>query len=509
MSPPELTSAIPTPPSPLDVQHHQNPHSAVPTPTSTHHKHFSFATRSLHVGSEPSLSSSSDVIPELHLSTTYRQSKVGKHKGFEYTRSANPTRLALERLLASLEGADVLLERNLRAEGRADSWEGGPAALAFSSGSAATATVVGGLAGQGGHVVSVADVYGGTSRYMVQVAGTLQGAQTTFVDMSYSGTEPVQGESEEQRRKREDDDIVARVEAAIQPNTKLIWAETPTNPILNLVPIALISRVAKAHSIPLVIDNTFATPYYQNPLLLGADIVVHSLTKYLNGHSDVLGGALITPSPQLLTQFRFLQNAHGAVPAPFDAMLAIRGIKTLSLRARQHGLNALAVARWLQEVAVPAGLVRDVRYPGLNRGEAVETAGQRRERELAWEQLSLDAKASLVKAGFTRDSQGGFPFSGMVSFHINSNAPQSQEDSSAAERFLEGLELFSLAESLGGVESLAELPLKMTHAGVPAERRRELGIDGELVRLSVGVEDGEDLVKDVEQSLRAALQLAK
>ncbi|KAL8283820.1 hypothetical protein RQP46_005252 [Phenoliferia psychrophenolica] len=479
-------------------------HATIPTATSTHHSSFAFATRALHVGSEPSLSASSGVIPALDLSTTYQQQHVGVHKGWEYTRSANPTRVALERLLSSLEGADVLLAANLAAEGLTTSWESGPAALAFSSGSAATATVVGSLSGPGGHIVSVADVYGGTSRYMVQVAGTLQGAQTTFVDMSYGAGVEVKGESEADARKREDDEIVRRVEDAIRPETKLIWAETPTNPLLNLVPISLIAQVAKKHSIPLVIDNTFASPYWQNPLALGADVVVHSITKYLNGHSDVLGGTIITPSPSLLTKFRFHQNAHGAVPSPFDCFLTIRGLKTLSLRARQHGLNALAVARFLEESALPSSLVRDVRYPGLHR--ASETRGQKRERELAWEQMSSEARRTLEKQGYTRDGPGGFPSGGMVSFHITSPDERSQTNSDTAERFLEGLKLFALAESLGGVESLAELPLKMTHAGVPEERRQELGIDGELVRLSVGVEDGDDLVADVEQALRAATQ---
>ncbi|KAK4697924.1 hypothetical protein P7C70_g8132, partial [Phenoliferia sp. Uapishka_3] len=489
----------------LNGNGHSNPtfHSIVPSQTSTHHSHFAFSTRALHVGSEPSLSASNGVIPSLDLSTTFAQQHVGVHKGFEYSRSSNSTRVALERLLASLEGADVLLEKQLRASGRAESWDGGPAALSMSSGSAATATVIGALAGQGGHVVSVADVYGGTSRYMVQVAGVLSGVKTTFIDMSYGAGREVEGESEEERREREDDEIVQRIEAAIRPGeTKLIWAETPTNPLLNLVPIKLIARVAKFHKIPLVIDNTFASPYWQTPLALGADVVIHSVTKYINGHSDVVGGAIITPSPALLTSFRFLQNAHGAVPSPFDCFLTIRGLKTLSLRARQHGLNGLAVARWLQETGVSSNLVRDVRYPGLYRKN--ETSGQKRERELAWEQMSDEARRWAEKSGYSRDGSEGFPSGGMVSFHIVSPHEKSQENSEVAEKFLEGLKLFALAESLGGVESLAELPLKMTHSGVPVERRRELKIDGELIRLSVGVEDAEDLVADVEQALRAA-----
>lgn len=255
--------------------------------------------------------------------------------------------------------------------------------------------------------------------------------------------------------------------------------------MLSLVPITLIARVAKAHSIPLVVDNTFSNPYFQNPLLLGASVVVHSATKYLGGHSDVLGGVIVTHDPTLLARFRFLQNANGSVPSPFDCWLLIRSLKTLTIRSREHGLNGLRVARWLSEVGVPAGLVRDVRYPGLKR--AVETRGERRERELAWEQLSAEAKKWAVKSGFGLESVGGFPSGGMVSFHIRSEEEGSQTNSYAAERFLEGLEYFALAESLGGVESLAELPLKMTHAGVAAERRRELGINGELIRLSVGI----------------------
>ncbi|ORY88248.1 pyridoxal phosphate-dependent transferase [Leucosporidium creatinivorum] len=472
----------------------------------------SFSTRALHIGSEPSLSASNGVVPELSLSTTYQQSKVGQHRGYEYSRSDNPTRRALERQLASLEGnADRLLEENLVAEGLNEGWEAGSAAVAFASGSAATATVISGLASRGGHIVSVGDVYGGTSRYMLKVAQELQGTTTSFVDLSYQldqARQVLKGETEEQKREqdeRDDEELSERLEGAIREDTKVIWVETPTNPMLSLVPIALIARVAKKHGIPLVVDNTFSNPYYQNPLTLGASVVVHSATKYLGGHSDVLGGVIVTPIPSLLSRFRFLQNANGNVPSPFDCWLLIRSLKTLTIRSREHGLNALRVARWLQEVGVPAGLVRDVRYPGLKR--AIESKGERRERELAWEQLSAEAKKWIVKQGFSAESEGGFPSGGMVSFHILSEEEGSQTNSAAAERFLEGLELFALAESLGGVESLAELPLKMTHGGVAPERRAQLGINGELIRLSVGIEDGDDLVADVERSLRAAIEL--
>lgn len=266
-----------------------------------------FATRAIHVGSEPELSASNGVVPALDLSTTYLQSRVGVHKGFEYTRSSNPTRLALERVLSSLEGnADERLADNLRAQGRdVDDFEAGPAALAFASGSAATATVVSALTARGGHLVSVGDVYGGTSRYMLRVASEQQAVETTFVDMSYPRGGPVVAPDEPEtvkakHDKAQDDGIVARVRAAIRPETKvscmhlgspfrklnlryqLIWAETPTNPMLSLVPIALIAGVAKEHNIPLVIDNTFSNPYYQSPLALGASVVVHSGTKYVS-----------------------------------------------------------------------------------------------------------------------------------------------------------------------------------------------------------------------------------
>lgn len=301
---------------------------------------------------------------------------------------------------------------------------------------------------------------------MLQVASVHQGVETTFVDMSYDlKSKPVsQTESDEDRRAQdeaEDEALVARVEAAIRPETKvgiarpywqapllklsrsaqLIWAESPTNPMLSLVPIKLIARVANAHNIPLVIDNTFANPFNQNPLLLGASVVVHSATKYISGHSDVLTGFIVTSDPALESKFRFLQNAYGNVPSPFDCWLLIRSLKTLAVRSKQHGLNGLQIARWLQEVGIPAGLVRDVRYPGLRREQ--ETRGERRERELAWEQMSEQAKTWATQQGFSLDSEGGFPTSGMVSFHLKSGNEPSQESSEEAERFLEGMELFA------------------------------------------------------------------
>lgn len=236
--------------------------------------------------------------------------------------------------------------------------------------------------------------------------------------------------------------------------------------MLSLVPIRLLASIAQKKGIPLCIDNTFSSTYLTQPLLLGATVVVGSSTKYIGGHSDVIGGYVVTSDPALLSKFRFLQNAGGAVPSPHDCWLLIRSLKTLALRVRQHSINGLAVARFLHEVGVPSGLVRDVNYPGLNRG-ASETRSQRRERELAWSHLSPHAKKYFEQQGFSLDSGGGFPMGGMVSFHIKSpiddkNQLQASESTDTSERFLEGLELFALAESLGGVESLAELPMKMT-----------------------------------------------
>ncbi|KAG0663240.1 hypothetical protein C6P46_002830 [Rhodotorula mucilaginosa] len=472
-----------------------------PRPASAHSH--SFATRAVHIGSEPEFSRSGGVSAVLDLSTTYKQTKVGVHSGFEYSRSSNPTRLALERSLASLEGGDVRLSENLANEGIEEfsgAWEGGPAGVAFSSGSAATATVIQAIVGHGGHMISVGDVYGGTSRYQTKVAGPLQDAGCTYVDMSYS----TKADGGKVRTEEQQDQVILdRIEQAIRPETKLIWAESPTNPMLSLVPIQLIAKLAKKHGVYLVIDNTFASPYLQQPLSLGADVVVASSTKYLGGHSDVVGGLVVTPNPALLTRIRFFQNAHGAVPSPFDSMLLLRSIKTLPLRVREHSRNGLAVARWLEEVGIPSGLVRDVRYPGLKRKQ--ESPAQRRERHLAWDQLSADAKKWLSREGHELEAEGGFPDGGMVSFHINSPSPASQTDSQTAETFLESLEVFTLAESLGGVESLAELPLKMTHGGVDPARRTELGIDGELIRLSVGVEDVDDLLHDLQQAFKKAI----
>ncbi|KAI5121028.1 hypothetical protein M0805_005973 [Coniferiporia weirii] len=413
-----------------------------------------FGTRAVHTASAPSPDTGA-VIPPISLSTTYAQSAVGVHKGYEYTRSGNPNRDQLEELLASLES-------------------GGAHALAFASGSATTAAVLQAL-DRDAHVLSVNDVYGGTFRYMTKVSGL----ETSFLDME-----------------NEDDGAIYR---AIKPNTKLIWIESPTNPTLRLISIPRIVAVARSHpASPLVlVDSTFLSPYYQSPLLAGADIVVHSLTKYINGHSDVLMGALVLPARHtaLAERLRFLQNASGAVPSAFDCWLAQRGAKTLHLRMRAHGRNALRVARFLESRV--GHEVRDVVYPGL---------ATHPRNALAYASLSPHARGWVDTLGDRADA-GGFPYGGMVSFRILPR-PATTSDAPAhatAQTFLTSLRLFTLAESLGGVESLAELPSLMTHGSIPAAERAALGIGEDLVRLSCGVEDADDLVRDVEQALRAAV----
>ncbi len=397
------------------------------------------------------------------------------YQGFEYSRSDNPNRHALEETLASIEA-------------------GGAYGLAFSSGSATTATVLQSL-GPNAHIISVNDVYGGTFRYMTKVAKLNQGLETTFVDLENA-----------------DDDTIL---AAFQPNTKvwttvlplnwrwsltisalqLIWIESPTNPTLRLIDIPRIVSLARSHSSsPLVlVDNTFMSPFYASPLLQGADIVLHSLTKYVNGHSDVVMGALILPPNHaaLVDNLRFLQNAIGAIPSPYDCWLAQRGVKTLHLRMKIHGTNALAVAQALKR----SPYVEEVIYPGLSTHPR---------NKLAYRSLApharkfVDSFLRSVRAGAIDGiEEGGFPFGGMISFRIRGGGEE-------AERFLTSTRLFTLAESLGGVESLAEHPAKMTHGSIPEAERAILGIGDNLIRLSVGVEDVEDLVADVEQALAAA-----
>ncbi|KAI0229978.1 cystathionine gamma-lyase cys3, partial [Massospora cicadina] len=382
-------------------------------------KSLGFATQLIHASQSPDASSGA-VIPPISLSTTFKQSAAGVHQGYEYSRSGNPNRQQFENAVATLEKGDY--------------------GLAFASGSAATASIVNTLP-SGSHIVSVNDVYGGTYRYFTKVAST-KGITVDFIDMKDPQT----------------------LESAMKPNTKLVWAETPTNPTLRLVNIKAVAEITHRHGARLVIDNTFLSPYFQNPITQGADIVVHSVTKYINGHSDVVMGVAVTNDAELYDDLKFQQNAYGAVPSPFDCFLAHRGLKTLALRMRQHGSNALAVARYLER----SPRVDKVIYPGL---------------------------ASHPQHELAKAQQSGF--GGMVSFRIKG-------DGETADRFLQALNIFTLAESLGGIESLCELPAKMTHGSIPANEREELGITDNLIRLSVGIEDVKDLVDDLEQALASA-----
>ncbi|KAL2917922.1 cystathionine gamma-lyase cys3 [Polyrhizophydium stewartii] len=393
-------------------------------PADSHASH-AFATLAVHAGQEPDPVTGA-VIPPLSLSTTFAQSAAGVHKGFEYSRSGNPTRQNFEKAVAALEGAKH--------------------GLAFASGSVTTATVAS-LAGSGSHIVSVNDVYGGTFRYFTKVASTY-GVETSFVDLKDPES----------------------LRAAIRPNTKLVWIETPTNPTLRLVDIRAIADIA--HSFPgvlLVVDNTFMSSYFQRPLELGADIVVHSVTKYLNGHSDVVMGIAVTSDDAVYERLKFLQNSIGGVPSPFDCFLANRGLKTLHLRMKRHEENAIAVAHFLES----SPHVEEVIYPGL---------------------------PSHPQHQLAKRQQHGF--GGMLSFRIK-NASLATSNA-----FLSNLRLFALAESLGGIESLAELPVIMTHASVAPELRAQLGITDSLIRLSVGIEDSKDIIADIEQALKKASLVA-
>lgn len=377
-----------------------------------------FGTLAVHAGS-PHDSVTGAVIEPISLSTTFAQTAVGKPVGeYEYTRSSNPNRINFERCIANLERAKY--------------------ALAFSSGSATTAVILQSLAA-GSHVVSVSDVYGGTHRYFTKVASA-HGVRVTFTPS-----------------------IELHIEELIEPETKLIWIETPSNPTLSLVDIRAVADIAHRSGIMVVVDNTFLSPYVQNPLEHGADIVVHSVTKYINGHSDVLMGVAAFNSDPLNERLSFLQNAIGAVPSPFDCWLAHRGVKTLHLRAREASKNALQVARALEE----SPHVISVNYPGID---------SHKQRKIALKQH--------------RDGLGG----GMLSFRIKGG----QE---AAERFCQATQIFTLAESLGGVESLVEVPGSMTHAGIPKDQREAAGVFDDLVRISCGVEDGHDLTADARQAL--------
>ncbi|MEA3588396.1 cystathionine gamma-synthase [Pseudidiomarina sp. 1APP75-27a] len=381
-------------------------------------KKMKFATKSIHGGQSPEPATGA-VMPPIFTSSTYIQESPGVHKGFEYSRSHNPTRFAWERAVASLEN--------------------GSRGFAFGSGMAATSTIME-ILNSGDHVVAMDDLYGGTFRLFDKVRGRSAGLEFSYVDLSDMG----------------------EVKAAITEKTRMIWVETPSNPMLKLVDIEAIVAIAKQHNIIVVVDNTFATPYNQLPLDLGADIVMHSATKYLNGHSDMVGGiAVVGDNEELAEQMAFLQNSVGAVAGPFDSYLALRGVKTLALRMKQHNEAALTIAKWLEQH--PA--VEKVIHPGLT---------SHPQHELAKKQMS--------------------GFGGMISILLKG-------DIEKARTFLEKVEIFALAESLGGVESLIEHPAIMTHASIPKENREKLGILDNFVRISVGIEDVDDLIADLDQAL--------
>jgi cystathionine gamma-lyase len=379
-------------------------------------KRHGLATRALHVGQGPDPATGAVVVP-IHLATTFAQESPGRHRGFEYSRSGNPTRANLEACLASLEGAEH--------------------GLAFASGLAATTTVML-LLDPGDHVVFTEDVYGGTFRLFDKV---FQRYGVTFT--SVDPTDP---------------DAVA---AAMTERTRLVWLESPTNPLLRIVDLDAVGELVHGAGALVAVDSTFASPVLQRPLELGADLVIHSSTKFLGGHSDVLGGAVLTSNDTLAERMRFHQNAVGAVPSPFDCWLLLRGLKTLQLRVLRQCENALTIARWLEG----QDEVIQVYYPGLesNPGHAL-----------------------------ARRQMGGH-YGGVVSFEVSS--------ANAALSFLERLRVFTLAESLGAVESLAESPALMTHASIPEEMRTRVGVSDGLLRLSVGIEDVDDLVADLQQAL--------
>jgi cystathionine gamma-lyase len=383
-----------------------------------HHPSHAFATRVIHAGQSPDPSTGA-LMPPIYANSTYLQESPGVHKGFDYGRSHNPTRFALERCVADLEG--------------------GTQAFAFASGLAAISSVLE-LLDAGSHIVSGDDLYGGTFRLFDKVRQRSAGHRFSFVDM----TNP------------------SAVEAAIQEDTRMIWVETPSNPLLRLSDLAAIARICRDRNIICVADNTFASPWIQHPLALGFDIVVHSTTKYLNGHSDVIGGiAVVGQNPELAERLGFLQNSVGAIAGPFDAFLTLRGVKTLALRMERHCSNALELAQWLERQPQVAA----VYYPGLPTHPQYALA--------------------------CRQMRG---FGGMISVDLKT-------DLAGTRRFLEQVQIFALAESLGGVESLIEHPAIMTHASIPADNRAKLGIGDSLVRLSVGIEDVEDLREDLAQAL--------
>jgi cystathionine gamma-lyase len=373
-------------------------------------------TRAIHAGQHPDPSTGAIMTP-IYATSTYVQTSPGKHKGYEYSRTQNPTRMAYEQCTADLEG--------------------GVAGFAFASGLAAAATVLD-LLDSGDHVIAMDDLYGGTYRLFEKVRRRSAGLDFSFIDLNDADA----------------------LKAALKPNTKMIWAETPTNPMLKLVDLAKVAKFAKKYGLILVVDNTFCSPMLQRPLEFGADLVLHSATKYLNGHSDMVGGIVVAGNPELSEQMGFLQNSVGAVAGPFDSFLAMRGLKTLHLRMKAHCQSAMELALWLEKH--PS--VERVIYPGLKSHPQHSLA--RRQMDGYGGIISIEVKGGLKKAT----------------------------------RMLERCKLFALAESLGGVESLIEHPAIMTHASVPAANRKRLGISDGLVRLSVGIEDVSDLRAELDSA---------
>lgn len=404
----------------MDQNHKQDEHGDLFAGFSTAYK--SFATEAIHVGQEPEQWKSMAVVPPISLSTTFKQQGPGNHAGFEYSRSGNPTRNCLEKAVAALDG--------------------GKYCIAVASGLAATVTITHMLK-VGDGIVCMDDVYGGTNRYFQRIAAEL-GLEVCFVDC----TKP------------------AQLKAALKANTKLLWIETPTNPTMKVVDIKACSEVAHEYNkdIVVVVDNTFMSAYFQRPLALGADICMYSATKYMNGHSDVVMGLASMNRDDLYERLKFLQNALGCVPSPFDCFLCNRGLKTLHLRMERHFKNAMAAAKFLEADS----RVERVIFPGL----------------------PSHPQHDVMKRQCT-----GCP--GMITFYIKGQLEH-------ASAFLSNLKLFAIAESLGGYESLAEHPALMTHASVPEKERVVLGISDTLIRLSVGLEDEVDIIEDLEQALSAA-----
>ncbi|HEX3642779.1 MAG TPA: cystathionine gamma-synthase [Ktedonobacteraceae bacterium] len=375
-----------------------------------------FSTKAIHAGQGPDPTTGAIMTP-IYQTSTYAQTGLGEHKGYDYSRSGNPTRTALEACLAALEN--------------------GRYGLAFASGLAAEQGVLS-LLSTGNHIVSSDDLYGGTYRLFEDIMRRYN-IETTYVATS----------------------TIEDYEKAIRPNTKMLWLETPTNPLLRLADIRAIADIAHRHKILLVVDNTFSSPYFQQPLDLGADIVVHSTTKYINGHSDVIGGIVVMNDEEVYQNIQFYQNAAGAVPGPFDAWLTLRGVKTLAVRMRQHAENADAIARFLSEHP----RVEKVYYPGLP---------SHPDHELAKRQMS--------------------GFGGMVSCQLKGS-------SADIDKIVRRFKIFTFAESLGGIESLVCHPASMTHGAIPRETREAYGLTDTLLRLSVGIEDSEDLLAELDQAL--------